>query len=96
MHTSNAVESLTCQTRRYLVTLGLAIQVFVLPSPSHSEEIELQLVATGSGRAILIVNGERMVLNDSQPGTGIVKLISADSEQVELEINGEIRILRTD
>ncbi len=63
---------------------------------AHSQTETMQLIATGSGRAILQVNGERMVLSEQEPIHKNVILISADSERVVLDMDGRQIVLRTD
>lgn len=79
--------------RKHLVALLLII----LPGNfSIADEGIIQLIATGTGMAILQINGERMILTPESPSHENVELVSADSEQVTLSIDGETVVLRTD
>lgn len=52
-------------------------------------EDKIQLVMTGSNRAIVMVDGERLVLRTGQTAVDGVRLLEADSDKAVLEIDGQ-------
>ena len=58
--------------------------------------VQLQLVVTGSSRAIVIFNGERLVLRVGDDRHPNVRLVSADSERAVLNVDGKEVALETD
>ena len=79
-----------------IVGVALCVATGVNPLAQEVETDKVQLVATGNGRAIVQVNGERMVLTEGETGPGEVMLVSADTEEATLEISGRTYVLRTD
>lgn len=55
----------------------------------------IQLVVTGSSRAIIVFDGERLVLRAGDDAHPRVRLISADSERAVLTVDGRELILET-
>lgn len=71
----------------------LLLLTVILPV-SAAEPPAVQLVATGKDRAIVIVDGERLVLDRGERGGDGVQLVRADSGEAVLRINGKEIILR--
>lgn len=55
----------------------------------------IQLVVTGSNRAIVLYNGERIVLRKSVNSHPAVSLVEADSDRAVLRVNGREIVLET-
>jgi aspartyl protease family protein len=83
----------TCLTIGLLAGIGLSS-----PGFAQSEQVQeqVQLIATGTGRAIVKVEGVRMVLTEEDPDQGNVVLISANSNQAVLRYEGREITLRPD
>jgi aspartyl protease family protein len=65
-----------------------------LPFAGTAAATEVHLVGLAEGMAVLIIDGGRpRTLRTGQSGPGGVKLISADSEQAVVEVDGERRRL---
>ena len=62
--------------------------------PGFGED-SIQLVVTGSNRAIVLFNQERLVLSVGSTDHSRVTLIEADSERAVLEVDGKPVVLAT-
>ena len=87
--------TVSCQ-RFTLGFLTLASAFLFVPWGSAHGEDSVQLVVTGSSRAIVIFNGERLVLGVGNSDHPRVSLVSADSERAVLSVDGEHLVLDTD
>lgn len=72
----------------------LAIPVLLAPWSAPAED-KLQLVVTGSSRAIVILNGERLVLQAGEKSHPRVRLVSADSDRAIIRVDGREVTLET-
>jgi len=77
---------------RLLLSFGILATTLTIADA----EDQVQLVMTGSNRAIVIVNGERMVLQAGNSETAGVILEEADSQRAILKVNGTRHVLDTD
>ena len=57
---------------------------------------DIRLIASGANRAIIEINGDRLVLTEENPVYGDVQLVSTNSEEVVLNYAGENFTLTTD
>ncbi len=74
------------------LSVGILLLFYAI---SALAEDAIQLVVTGSNRAIILFNQERIVLSVGSANHDVVKLIESDSERAILEINGERLTLET-
>ncbi|MBX2868237.1 MAG: retroviral-like aspartic protease family protein [Acidiferrobacterales bacterium] len=84
---------------RWLLSLVLILNPFSLPAqdpdPDEPPRIQIQLVMTGSNRAIVVLEGQRLVLTTKEKHASGVELVEANSEQAVVEIDGQEITLRT-
>ncbi len=85
---------MTAISRHWGNGIALLVAWLALPLISIAED-SLQLVVTGSSRAIVLVNGERLVLRVGEESHPRVRLVSADSDQAVLHIDGDEHVLET-
>ena len=72
----------------------LLIALTGLITPAGAEDI--RLIATGADKAIIEVDGQRLVLSDDNPSQSGVTLVSADSTQAVILINQQRLTLKSD
>lgn len=80
--------------RRYPV--WIIISALLLGNNAYGQSVSYQLVMTGSNRAIVIVEGNRMVLTAGASPIDGIQLKESDSERAVLLHNGKSITLRTD
>lgn len=71
----------------------LIIALFLLGSFSAMAVEQIQVLGLFSGKAILLVDGQRYTLQEGQSTPEGVKLIAADSDRALLEVDGKQRKL---
>jgi len=59
-------------------------------------EDSLQLIMTGSNRAIVVLNSERLVLKAGETGNARIRLIESNSDRAVLNLDGKRVVLETD
>lgn len=74
-------------TRR-LITIGLVVLLWMQYSAVSAQD-GVQLVVTGSDRAIIILDGERLVLKAGEPSHPRVLLKEADSDRALIMLDGK-------
>ena len=90
----------TCNRRRYAIAsccppVLAMLMYFDLLLPTQAQQDVIQLVVTGSDRAIVLFNGERIVLRKDQDSHPTVALVEADSDKAVLQVNGQEIVLET-
>ncbi len=78
-----------------LVLLPVSSVFAQSPDSDESPRMQIQLVMTGSSRAIIVLDGERLVLTTEESHESGVTLVEADSEQAVINVEGELITLRT-
>lgn len=78
----------------FLISAVFAFNVY----PLNAEDIasQIQLIATGENRAIIQIEGERHIFTQSDPAHKNITMISVNSEQVVLLVDGKELLLSTD
>jgi len=74
------------------IILGVGLFFWLALNIAAAED-KIQLVVTGSDRAIVIVNDERIVLRAGADSHPEVRLQEADSERAIIVLNGEVIVL---
>ncbi|MEJ2060430.1 MAG: TIGR02281 family clan AA aspartic protease [Gammaproteobacteria bacterium] len=79
---------------RFLKTLLLC--VLLSPVSTLAAPVHVRVVGLFSGKAVMMVNGQRYVLSEGESTPEGLRLIEASSSRAVVELNGEKRVLRLD
>ena len=81
---------------RVIRRLRIIFGVCLLTASATSIAQEIRLIAAGANRAIIEVDGERIILSDESPSHGNAQLVSTSSDEVILNFAGQKFTLTTE